>query len=104
MNNQLTKLEQIAAMCLQGLLSNSDSVYADAESIIKGSISIAQDLIATLPKQETRRKIIIEGETSTIEGWLIAFSPDNDGGLQAYYETDSGQIERVYAEFCRFLT
>ena len=112
---QLTKLEQVAAMCLQGFLSNSSISQINQDSMTEIAIDFASKLIEKLPKEETRRRVLVasfrfEGNNRinfTFQGWFIQFSQysnqDNESGLSAYVEMDNGDVIDCSAESIKFI-
>jgi hypothetical protein len=109
----LTKIEEIASRCLQGFCANPDTQYS-SEKLAEMSVDYAKELIANLPKEETRRRVEIKStalckelEIDKLEGWFIQFAQysnqDNESRLFVYCELDNGRVIKLDTTDIKFI-
>jgi hypothetical protein len=117
----MSKLEQIAAMCLQGLLSNPNCSPDNFKSIQKYAILHAQYLIEFLPKETRRRVAVLEDVreggvwngkllfryAGRVEGWFSHFATETNHAAMkrevVWFERDDGRMDYIYAENIVFI-
>ena len=84
----MNKFEQIAAMCLQGILSNSAAAWVNQDNLAQTAIDFARKLNEQLP--DTRRRVEIEAYEWRGRCGYFSHYDNKNGRPVAIIELDDG--------------